>query len=359
MVDSTLESSWTPINELHSTLGLNCCNCLVNILWNNISSVHQTCRHVSSMGWITLGHHTWRLKNTVGNLSNRKWFMECLFSRDNWRIRSQHKVNSRVWYQVSLEFSNINIKGSIESKGCSEGWNNLSNKSVQVSVSWSLNIQFSLAHIIKCFIVKTECNISMLQKSMGWENRVIWLNYGGRNFRRRGNSKWQLGLSTVINGETFKKKGSETRSSSSSSSMEYQESLKTSTLIRQFTNTVKYTINDLFTNGVMSSGIVVCCIFLAWNDLLRVVELTVSTSSYFITHSRFEIYVDCTRNVLAILGFAEECVEGVVLLSNWFITRHHSFWVNSMLKTVELPTSVSSLDTCLSDVYWDTFYLSS
>jgi hypothetical protein len=43
--------------------------------------------------------------------------MISFFSRDNWSIRRKHKVNSWIWDKIGLEFSDINVKGTIESKG--------------------------------------------------------------------------------------------------------------------------------------------------------------------------------------------------------------------------------------------------
>jgi len=66
--------------------------------------------------------------------------MISFFSRDNWSIRRQHKVNSWIWDEIGLEFGDINVQGTIESKGGSKGGDNLSNKSVQVGIGWSFNI---------------------------------------------------------------------------------------------------------------------------------------------------------------------------------------------------------------------------
>ena len=73
-------------------------------------------------------------------------------------------MDSWVWYQVGLELSNINIKGTIESKGGSEGGDNLGNESVQVGVGWSLYIEVSSADIIDGFIIKNNGDIGMLEK---------------------------------------------------------------------------------------------------------------------------------------------------------------------------------------------------
>jgi len=49
-------------------------------------------------------------------------------------------VNSGIGDKIGLEFSDIDVQSSIESKGGSEGRDNLSDESVQVSVSGSFDI---------------------------------------------------------------------------------------------------------------------------------------------------------------------------------------------------------------------------
>jgi hypothetical protein len=71
----------------------------------------------------------------------------------------------------------------------------------------------------------------------------------------------ELGFLTVINGKSFEEEGSESRSSSTTDGIEDKETLKTSTLISKFSNSIKAEIDDFLTNGVMSSSEVVSSIF--------------------------------------------------------------------------------------------------
>lgn len=50
----------------------------------------------------------------------------------------------------------------------------------------------------------------------------------------------------------------------------------------QFANPVKNQINDLFANSVMATSVVVSCILLSGDQLLRVEKLTVSSSANLI-----------------------------------------------------------------------------
>jgi hypothetical protein len=62
---------------------------------------------------------------------------------------------------------------------------------------------------------------------MGSENRVVWLNDRGGDLGRGIDSKLKLGLFGVINGQTFKEKGSESGSSATSERVEDKDTLET------------------------------------------------------------------------------------------------------------------------------------
>merc|ERR1712147_377451 len=53
IVDTTLETSWAPIDELDGSLGLDGGDGGVDILWYNITSVHEAACHVLSVSWIS------------------------------------------------------------------------------------------------------------------------------------------------------------------------------------------------------------------------------------------------------------------------------------------------------------------
>jgi len=87
-------------------------------------------------------------------------------------------MNSWIWDQVSLEFCDIDVKGTIESEGCGKGGDNLGNKSVQVGVGWSLDIEISSADVIDCFIIDHNSNVGVLKEGVSGKDGVVWLNNG-------------------------------------------------------------------------------------------------------------------------------------------------------------------------------------
>ena len=120
IVDTALETGWAPIDELNGSLGLDGGDGGVDILWDDISSVHKAASHVLSVSWIALGHHGCGLEGGVGDLSNRELLVVGLLGGDDGSVRGEHEMDTRVRDQVGLEFSDINVEGTIESERGSE-----------------------------------------------------------------------------------------------------------------------------------------------------------------------------------------------------------------------------------------------
>merc|ERR1712038_118936 len=115
-VDTGLESSRTPVNELNGTLILDGSHGGLHIRWSYITTVHQTTRHELSVGRITLGKKRgWFGHYRGSEFCNRGGFMVCLCTRHEWCVcRNQH-VQTWVWNQNGWEVVDINIQGTIES----------------------------------------------------------------------------------------------------------------------------------------------------------------------------------------------------------------------------------------------------
>ena len=98
-----LKSSWAPIHELNGSLGLDCGNGCIHVLWYHISTEQQTAGHVFAMAWVTFYHLIGWLKAGIGDFSNCKLFMVGFLGRDDWSISSQWEVNTWIRHQVGLQ----------------------------------------------------------------------------------------------------------------------------------------------------------------------------------------------------------------------------------------------------------------
>ena len=87
-------------------------------------------------------------------------------------------MNSWVWDQVGLEFSDVDVEGTVESEGSGQRRDNLSDQSVKIGVSWSLDVQLSSADIIEGLVIEHDSNVGVLEEGVGGKNGVVWFNNG-------------------------------------------------------------------------------------------------------------------------------------------------------------------------------------
>lgn len=79
-------------------------------------------------------------------------------------------MDSGVGHQVGLEFSDIDVKGSIESEGGSQGGDDLGDESVKVGVGGSLDVEVSSADIVNGFIVEHNGDISVFEQGVSGQH---------------------------------------------------------------------------------------------------------------------------------------------------------------------------------------------
>ncbi len=349
-VDAALETSGAPVHKLDGALGLDDGHSLVHVLGDHVSAVHQASGHVLSCARIALGHHVAGLKHGAGQLGNRVLLVVGLLGAQDGGVRAQHKVDARVRHQVGLELVHVHVQGSVKAQRSSQRRDDLSNQAVQVGVRGLLNIQLAAAHVVDGLIVQHEGDISVLQKRVSGQDRVVGLDDGSGHLRRGVHAKVKLGLLSVVDGQALQQERAESGSGSSSDTVEDQESLQSAALIGQLANAVQSHIDELASNGVVSARVVVGGVLLARDELLRVVQLAVSTGANLVHDSGLEIDKDGARHVLARASLGKEGVEGAVLSSDRLVSRHGSVRRNAVFQAVEFPAAVSNLNSGLSNV---------
>jgi len=350
VVDANLEAGGAPVDKLDGALGLDGGNGSVDVLGDNITAVQHAACHVLAVARVALDHLVGRLKAHVGDLGNGQLLMVGLLGRDDGSVGGKHEMDSGVGHQVGLELSHIDVQGTIESQRGSQRGDNLSDESVQVGVGRSLNVEVPSADVIDGFIVEHDGHISVLQERMGGEHGVVWLNHSSGHLGGWVHSEAQLGFLSVVHGESFQEERSETGASSSSDRVEHEETLETSALVSKLSDSVQAQINDFLSNGVMASGEVVGGIFFSGDELFGMEQLSVGSSSHLIDDSRLQVEEDASGDVLSGSSLGEESVEGIISSSNGLIGRHLTVWLDSVLKTEELPACITDLDTGLSNV---------
>jgi len=264
-------------------------------------------------------------------------------------------VDTRVRHQVGLELSDINVESTIETKGSSQRRDDLGDQTIQVGVGRTLNIQVAAADIVESFVIDLVGNISVLQERVDAQDSVVRLDNGGSDLRAAPHGEGDLGLLTVIDGETLHHEATKTGSGTTTDGMVDEESLKTSAVIRKLTDAVQAQVNNFLTDGVVTTGEVVGGIFLTRDQLFRVEQLTVGSGAHLIDDGGLQIDKDGSGHVLSGTSLREEGVEGIITSTDRLIGGHLTIGLNTMLEAEQLPAGVTDLDTGLPNVDSDSF----
>ena len=126
---------------------------------------------------------------------------------------------------------------------------------------------------------------------------VIGFNDGGGDLWGRCHGERELRLASVVDGKALQEEGAEARAGSTTSGVEDHKALESSAIIRELADAVKDEVNNLLSDGVVTTGVVVSGIFLAGDELFGVIELAVGTSADLIAHRGLEINEDGAGHV--------------------------------------------------------------
>jgi len=350
IIDANLEASWAPVDELDGPLGLDGGDRGVDVFGDDVATEEEATRHVFTMTRIAFHHLIGGLEAGVGNLCHGELLVVSLLRRDDGRVSRKREVDTRVRDQVSLELGQVHIQGPVKSQGSSDGRDDLTDETIQVGVSGPLDVEISPADVIDGFVVDHEGAVRVLQGGVSGENGIVWFNHRRGNLRSRVDGELKLGLLAIIHREPLHEKGGKSRSGATTERVEDEEALKTSALIGGFADAIEDDVDELFADGVVTTGVVVSSVLFASYQLLRVEELTVGSGPDFVDDGGLQIDEDGARDVFAGSGLAEKRVERVVASADGLIGGHLSIGLNSVLQAVQFPAGIAHLDTGLADM---------
>ena len=297
VVDANFEASGAPVHKLDGTLGLDGSDGSVHVLGHNVTTIEHAASHVLAMAGITFHHLVGWLEACVGNLGYAKLLVVGLLGRDDRGVRHQGEMDTWVGYQVRLELRKIDIQSTIKTQRSGYRRNDLSDQTVEVGVGWPLDIEVPAADIVNSLVVDHKGTVGMLKSGVGGQDGVVRLYHSSGHLWGRVDRKLKLGLLSIVHRETLHEKGSKARASATTEGVEDQESLETSALIGKLADPVEDEINNLLSDGVVTTSVVVGSIFLASDKLLRVEQLAVGTSANLICGKQQKTRIVTPRGV--------------------------------------------------------------
>ena len=231
------------------------------------------------MARVTLHHLVGRLEAGVGDLGDGQLLVVGLLGRDDRSVGRQWEVDTWVWHQVGLELGQVHVQGSVEAQRGGDGADDLADETVQVGVGRALDVQVAAADVVDGLVVDHEGAVRVLQGGVGRQDRVVRLDHGRGDLRGRVDGELQLGLLAVVDTEALHQQRRESRPGAAAEAVEDEEALEPGALVGQLADTIQDEVDDLLADGVVAAGVVVGRILLAGDELLRVEQLPVCTST--------------------------------------------------------------------------------
>ena len=176
----------------------------------------------------------------------------------------------------------------------------LRNQAVQVLVVGTFNAQVPSADVVDGLVVDHEGAVGVLEGGVCGEDGVVWLNNGCGDLGSWVDAELELALLAVVDGQTLHQQSSETRAGSATEGVEDEETLQTGAVVGNAADLVEDLVNELLSDSVVATSIVVRSVLLASNHVLRVEQGAVGAGADLIDDVGLEIGVDGTGNVLAL-----------------------------------------------------------
>merc|ERR550532_3162321 len=113
-------------------------------------------RNFFSIFWLDVGEEVSGGVCLVGKLSDVQTSHGACFLAEEWSLGDEEKVESREWYQVDTEFSEVTVKFTRESKRASNTASGLCDQTVQLLVGWLVVLEDVVVDVIQGFVVDDE-----------------------------------------------------------------------------------------------------------------------------------------------------------------------------------------------------------
>lgn len=151
--------------------------------------------------------------------------MRAAVVRNNRGVGYQGIVDTGEWYQVGLEFGQVDIESAIEAKAGSNRTNNLRDQAVEMLITRTRNIQVPAADVVHSLVIHQEGTVRVLNGAVGGQNGIVRFNDGSRHSRRRVYGELQLRLLAILGRETLEQKRAKAGASTATKRVENQKAL--------------------------------------------------------------------------------------------------------------------------------------
>merc|ERR1712196_213619 len=130
----------------------------------------------------------------------------------------------------------------------------LGEEAVEVRVRRALDVEVAAADVVEGLVVEGERHVRVLEERVRREHRVVGLDDGVGDLRRRRDAERELGLAAVVDREALEEERAEARARAAARGVEGEEALEARAVVRELADAVKHEVDDLLADRVVANN---------------------------------------------------------------------------------------------------------
>ena len=348
-----LDVVWDPFDEVTGVLVLGVEHLFVDFLHGHSSSEHGGDGEVSTVSWITGGHHVLGIEHLLGELWDGEGSVLLASSGGQWSETWHEKVKPWEWNHVDGQFSEISVQLTWKSEAGGDTGHGGRDEMVQVTVGWGGEFQGSEADIVKSFVINAVGLVGVLDELVNGQGGVVWFDNGVGDLWRWDNGEGVHDSVWVFLSDFRDQEGSHAGSGTATERVGELKPLKAIARLSLLSHNIEHTIDEFSAFGVVTFGPVVSGSGLSENEVVWSEDLAEWTGSNRVHGTWLQIDEDSSWNVFTAGGFIVVNVDSFELEIG--ITVVGSGWVDSVFVGDDLPELGTDLVTALAGLKVDDF----
>ena len=288
-----------PLNEVGRVLGLDVKHLLLDLFGGHTTTEDGDDGQVTATARIAGGHHVLVVEHLAGEFGDGQSTVDLAAAGSQWGETTDVEVHTWEWLQVNVQLTEIGVELTRETQAGSDTRHDQGDEVVQVTIGRAGKLQSTEADIVQGLIVNAENFVSRLDELVDREGAVVRLDDSVGHLGAWNDGEGGEDTVGVLLTELGEKKGTHTRTSTTTEGVDELEALKAVAGLSLLTDGVENGVDELSALSVVALGPVVTGTGLTEHEVVRAEELTEGTGTDGVHGTRLKVNQDGTGDITA------------------------------------------------------------